>query len=324
MRLYNTEDIEHASLVPNCIQKIKNRYKWRLMHGGCPNIKHKPKNKKTSYNRRRKKNLKTRKKYAGDSGSFRHSHYGFKWDRQSCWMDASLMALFYPESMYSIVYPFFNQNNNSKIREVKNTLLQSITEMRNPDAQPELHGLRSILAQHIQTREQEFAFQVENQLGYVFYFLQEILKMFNVECMRAIAPTGTNYKKLYVMEMEFCNNNTVEQCLSKTYKKWSFHKKIADYMIIELIDGDGKYSVQPQENIRFLNQEWSLCSMIVFDCSHFISYVKESGKWFLYDDTRSLSHQELDIYSFGSFYRNGTCQFRYGKNNTFFFYTRRF
>jgi len=289
------------------------------MHGGCPN---KIPTRNTPRHKIRGRQKQTRKKYAGEFNTFKHSHYGFKWDRQSCWMDASLMALFYPESLYTILNPFFNQNTNSQIHEVKQTLLQSISEMRDANGQPELHGLRTILAQHIQTRDQKYAFQVENQLGYVFYFLQELLKMFNVKCMRAIAPEGKNYQKLYVMEMEYCNNNTVEQCLRHTYKKWSFHNNIADYIIIELIDDDGQYSVQPQETIRFLNQQWSLCSMIVFDCSHFISYVKEGGKWFLYDDTRSLSHQELDSYSFGSFYSNGSCKFQYGKNNTFFFYTR--
>jgi len=312
-----------------CSPQIPNRYKWRLMHGGAPNTYYnkrnnqKRKNKHThTYTKMRNCRSKTRKKCAGDWNSHTHNHFGFKWDRQSCWMDASLMSLFYPDAMYSAIHPFFQQNNNRNIHDVKQTLLRVISEMRDPLAQPALHGLRSILAQHIQTRDQEYAFQIENELGYVFYFLQELLKMFDANCMRAIEPGGVNYKKLFVMEMEFCNNNSVEQCLRNTYKKWSFHDKIADYMIIELTDDDGQYSVRPQEWISFLDERWELCSMIVFDCSHFISYVKENHKWFLYDDTRSLSHKEFDMYDFGTFYSNGSCRFQYGKNNTFFFYTR--
>lgn len=290
------------------------RRSWRLMHGGCPNTK--------KHKKRSRRRIRMSKRCAGEGNTFRHSHYGFEWNMQSCWMDASLMALFYPDSLYSIVSTFFLQNNNKQIADVKNTLVKCISEMRSPTSIPSLHGLRSILARHIRTLDQKYAFQLENELGYVFYFLQELLKMFDVKCMRARPPDGENFKKLYVMEMEHCNNITVEQCLQKKYKKWIFHSELAHYMIIELIDEDGKYSVKPQETISFLKHKWSLCSMIVFDCSHFISYIKQDGKWFLYDDTRSLSHKELDPYAFGSFYRNGHCHFKYGKNNTFFFYTR--
>ena len=311
---------KNKSKTKQCItSKIKNRYQWRLMFGGCSNRKYHKTIKRTRT--KRKSYKKKHKRYAGEWNAIQHNHFGFKWDRQSCWMDASLMALFYSDALYSSLYPYFNNNTNSKINDVKETLLQCISEMRSPNAQPELHGLRSILAQHIKTREQKYAFQLENELGYVFYFIQELLKMFNVKCMRAVSPEGKNYQRLFVMEMDSCNNNTVEQCLSSAYQDWTFHEDIANYMIIELIDEDGKYSVQPQENIRFLGKEWNLCSMIVFDCSHFISYVKERNKWYLYDDTRSLSHKELDPYSFGSFYSNGSCRFQYGKNNTFFFYT---
>lgn len=285
----------------------------RLQHGGRPNTPH--------------TKLKQRRQKAGSLGTpfgttFKHSPYGLQWDRQSCWMDASMMALFYPEAMYNVLHPMFEYNNNKRISEVRDVMCQTVREMRDPEGQPHLHGLRSLLTNFAHTRDQKYAFQIENEMGYVFYFLQEILKLFNADCTRALSPYRKNYSKLYVMEMEFCNSNTIEQCLESTYKDWTFDSNIAKYMIIELIDEEGKYSVQPQEHIGFLDYQWTLCSMIVFDCSHFVSYVKESGQWYLYDDTRSRSHQALDPYDFGSYYNKGMCQFQYGKQNTFFFYTR--
>lgn len=289
------------------------RRRIRLQYGGRPNrIQTKMKQKKKN------------KKAAGDDFNVVHPHnqYGLRWDRQSCWMDASMMALFYPESMYNIMYPMFRSNVNTRLKCVQDTLCQVVSEIRAPQGTPELHGLRSMLTEFTNTRDRKNAFQIENQMGYVFYFLQELLRLFNVECTRARSPYRKNYSKLYVMEMEFCNNNSVEQCLSNTYKDWTFDSTIAKYMIIELIDENEKYAVQPQESIQFLDLEWTLCSMIVFDCSHFVSYVKEDNKWYLYDDTRSLSRQPLDHYDFGTYYHKGSCHFQYGKQNTFFFYTR--
>lgn len=287
----------------------------RLQNGGCPNRRFRHFNCDT-HNRKKKK-------LAGVlSVHEQHNPYGLQWDRQSCWMDASMMALFYPEQMYNIIYPAFASNANTRVKDVRDTLCQIVSEMRSPQGAPHLHGLRSLLTNYANTRDQKYAFQTENQMGYVFYFLQELLRLFNVDCTRARSPYRKNYSKLYVMEMELCNNTSVEQCLSSTYKNWTFDANIAKYMIIELIDEDGKYSVRPQESVQFVGYEWTLCSMIVFDCSHFVSYVKEDGKWFLYDDTRSLSHQPLDPCNFGNYYKKGSCQFQYGKQNTFFFYTR--
>ena len=302
----------HSTFSPICsarTMKKSSRRLVRLQYGGYPN------------NRSLQKH-KTHKKAGKPFSRLSHSQFGMQWDRQSCWMDASLMSLFYPDAMCNIIYPMIQKSTNSKLSDVKHTLLQTISELREPNGQPHLHGLRSMLSDCIQTRDQRYAFQVENQLGYVFYFLQELLKLFNVDCTRAIQPHGKNYTRLYVMEMEYCNNSTVEQCLHSTYENWNLHDDLAKYMIIELIDDNGKFAVKPQENVFFLDYEWTLCSMVVFDCSHFVSYVNDGGNWYLYDDTRSLSHQELDPYEFGSFYSKGSCHFEYGKNNTFFFYTR--
>lgn len=299
---------KQCTLANTCTRKQPyslHRRTHRLQYGGYPNA---PKNR--------------HKKLAGDIELRQHSPFGLQWDRQSCWMDASMMAMFYPDAMHNILYPMFESNTNRRLANVRQTICQTIGEMRSPHGVPHLHGLRSMLTEFANTRDQKYAFQVENQMGYVFYFLQEILRLFGADCTRALAPHRNNYSKLYVMEMELCRNNSVEQCLASTYKHWTFDDNIAKYMIIELIDEDGKYSVRPQERIEFVDYEWTLCSMVVFDCSHFVSYVKEGNQWFLYDDTRSLSHQTLDPYDFGSYYNKGGCQFQYGKQNTFFFYTR--
>ena len=129
---------------------------------------------------------------------------------------------------YNVLHPMFEYNNNKRISEVRDVMCQTVREMRDPEGQPHLHGLRSLLTNFAHTRDQKYAFQIENEMGYLFYFLQEILKLFNADCTRALSPYRKNYSKLYVMEMEFCNSNTVEQCLENTYKDWTFDSNIAN------------------------------------------------------------------------------------------------
>jgi hypothetical protein len=186
---------------------------------------------------------------------------------------------------------------------------------------PHLHGLRTLLAdQFLRTRDQKYAFQRENELGYVFYFLQEFLKLFDADCMRGVPPhyTVDRERKVYVMEVDACHGEPFSECLARNYKGWTFADSFFKFMVIELV---GK-TVQPEERITFEAAEWTLCSMIVFDCSHFISYLKQGEQWYLYDDNRSMSHKTLQPYEFGNFYERGTCRFRYGVENTFFFYVR--
>jgi hypothetical protein len=256
----------------------------------------------------------------------RHSSRGLEWDRQSCWLDASLMSLFYPDSMHAVLLPMIQNavpSSSADIESARTTLLQVIAEMRDPAGAPQLHGLRAILAKCAITSEQKDAFQVEDRFGYVFYFVQELLKLFDAPCTRAIPPGKTYYKRLYVMEMKECAATSIEACLESSYRDWQFEEgTLAKYMVIELIDEDGHYAVKPQERITFRGFQWTLTSMVVFDCNHFVSYINDGTKWLLYDDTRSLSHKELAPYEFGTFYNTGSCKYQYGKNNTFFFYTR--
>ena len=108
----------------------------------------------------------------------------------------------------------------------------------------------------------------------------------------------------------------LEACLHKNYADWEIAHRSMHYLFIELV-GD---SVKPQQKLSFNGKQWELHSMIVFDCNHFISYIKQAGQWYLYDDTRSLSHIGLQPYTFGQTYSKGGCQFRYGRENSFFFY----
>lgn len=262
----------------------------------------------------------------GAVSDFAHTPYGPSWNAQSCWMDSSLMALFYPDAMFKVMYPLFARSTTSNDSHIRTTLLQIINEIRVPGGQPSLHGFRNMLATKTSmTGDQKFAFQKEHEFGYVFYFLQEIQKLFSVPCIRARPPYGKRYRRLYVLELEACGIDgtaTVESCLAKTYRRWSFHPSSSTirHLMIELLDEE-KHRVQPQERMQFQGKYWSLCSMIVFDCSHFVSYVKQGVQWYLYDDTRAISHLELKPCEFGKhYYEKGGCRYQYGVQNTFFFY----
>lgn len=254
-----------------------------------------------------------------------HTRQGFEWDAQSCWMDSSLMAMFYPDPIYDVLYHQFAESQ-VKYNNIREVLMDIVKELREPDGHPTLHDLRSILAEQTpMTGDQKFAFQREHTFGYVFYFLQEIQKLFGIKSMRAIPPYGTQPRDLHVLEMERCGSksqDTVQSCLARTYEGWSFVDTDVRHMFIELIDED-RYQVKPQETITFQGHTWQLCAMIVFDCSHFVTYVKQSGQWYLYDDTRALSHLQLQPHEFGrKYYTKGTCRYQYGVQNTFFFYVR--
>ena len=66
--------------------------------------------------------------------------FGFPWDSQSCWIDTSLMCMFFPNPMYQILYPMFASNDNPKMKEIKNNLMHIIDDLRHPGDVPTLHG----------------------------------------------------------------------------------------------------------------------------------------------------------------------------------------
>lgn len=253
---------------------------------------------------------------------------GIPWDGQSCWMDSSLMALFFPDKLFRVLYPQFANKSVRGYARIKTTLLQIVDEMRADNGHPSLHEFRSMLTTDTAMRgDQKYAFQPVNSQGYVYYFLQELLKLFAVPCVRAKPPYGVRFRNLHVLEMETCGTDgsaTVETCLAKTYRNWRFHPSSASvrHMIIELLD-ENRHRVQPQERIVFQGKHWELCSMVVFDCSHFVGYLKQDDTWYLFDDTRALSHLEMQSFEFNrGFYQKGMCKFQYGVENTFFFYVR--
>jgi len=250
-------------------------------------------------------------------------YYGFAWDRQSCWIDSSLMALFYPTQIYSVMNPYVEKASSTKrLTKIVNVLKSSIQEIRTPNISPSLHGLRRLFANQFASsnsapRVQKDAFQLENELGYVFYFIQELLHIMGVPPIVMYNNIDDSQQSQWILEVEHCNETTLlESCLEQNYKNWYIEPESMTYLFIELISN----TVKPQEYIRFNDINWELTSMIVFDCSHFISYLKKNNSWYLYDDTRSLSHHGLMPYTFGNFYSKGFCNFQYGKQNTFFFY----
>ena len=242
--------------------------------------------------------------------------FGFPWDSQSCWIDTSLMCMFFPNKMYNILYPLFCKNDNPKIDEIKTNLMHIVEELRNPGEVPTLHNLRTQLVGKIKNHTQEDAFQPLGEQGYVFYFLQEFLRLFDLPAITGKSSRSSKFKKIYIMEVEQCHEESISHCLQKNYSGWTFKPDSLNYMIIELIDRDAR----PEERITFQSKEWELTSMIVFDCSHFVSYLKQGDQWYLYDDNRSLMHTPLLPYSFGQHYHHGSCSFEYGRKNTFFFY----
>jgi hypothetical protein len=230
------------------------------------------------------------------------------------------MALFFPNSMYQILYPMFARNDDPELADIKSTLLRIVAELRSGgDKMPHLHGLRNQLTDKIRNSTQKLAFQPENEQGYVFYFLQEFLRMFKIDATRGRPTPSQPRRRVYVMEIERCQHEPLTACLERNYRKWHFEKDTLQYMIIELID----YNVEAEETISFQDKDWELTAMIVFDCSHFVSYLKKNDGWFLYDDNRSLMQSPLKPYEFGKHYQRGFCKFQYGKKNTFFFYVPR-
>ena len=261
-----------------------------------------------------------RNKVAGTRKGGVMQYFGFPWDRQSCWMDSSLMAMFYPDATYATIYPYIEKMNASpSMHDIMPALTQVISELRTPGIAPSLHGIRSLFAKHFAEKrsaseDQRDAFQVENELGYVFYFVQELLHVMGVPPVTM--SRGRSTRNQWILEIEKCGDDTpLEECLQQNYAGWKI-KSDMTYLFIELV-GD---TVKPQEFIQFNGKAWKLTSMVVFDCSHFISYLKQDGQWYLYDDTRSMSHIGLEPYKFGQSYTKGSCRFQYGRENTFFFY----
>jgi hypothetical protein len=169
-----------------------------------------------------------------------------------------------------------------------------------------------------------------NEYGYVYYFLVEFMKLFKIEPLLAdCASTPGRYMKEHLLEVRADGRlRTMGECLCDRYAKWVFDASTLRYLIVELLrspshSGATKLQMADLEEsgeMSWSGRTWSLQSMIVFDCSHFVAYVRKDGAWLLYDDTRSLDKQPLQAIKFGEVYRSGACAFEYGRKNTFFFF----
>lgn len=238
------------------------------------------------------------------------------------------MSLFFPDKMHSIMLPFLQKNTNPELREIKSHVLDVVAQIRTPGKVGHLHDLRDQLRRFNTTRDQRNAFQPADKFGFVFYFLQEFLRLFDyppllatregrVRTARSLPHSHKKNLKLYVVEVEYCHSETLQKCLETNYRGWTFERESLRYLIIELISHD----VTPQLKMRWQGVRWTLQSMIVFDCSHFVAYVRRGASWYMHDDNRTFQHAPITAYDFGDYYQRGMCHFEYGVKNTFFFYT---
>jgi hypothetical protein len=240
-------------------------------------------------------------------------YYGLQWTKQSCWIDSSLMALFFPERSYHYFYPFIQKGKNTSL---KVQLINIINGLRTPNKLIDIGKLRSMLHDRIKTRTQELAFQSENKYGYVYYFIDEFLKLFCVPPLVGKPYPESDNKRIHILEIDNCHSGTITDCLNTSYSHWSWDVRSLNYLIIELVSDQ----VTPQLHMTWQGVQWTLCAMIVFNCSHFMTYVLVDKKWYIYDDNKSLHNIPLIPMKFGDTYDVGFCSFKYGENNTFFFY----
>ena len=85
-------------------------------------------------------------------------YFGLAWDRQSCWIDSSLMALFFPDRMYKIMMPYIERCSNRRVESVRKNVLRIVQQLRTPGTVGELKDLRQQLLEFQQTRDQRNAF----------------------------------------------------------------------------------------------------------------------------------------------------------------------
>lgn len=272
-------------------------------------------------------------------------YFGPSWSKQSCWLDSSLMALFFPDEMYTIFSNFIQQlvihSHDTRLNGIRNALFQIVDQIRTPTetfVHVNVDEFRSSLHNLAKRRDNKFtteAFEQEGEEGYVYFFILEFLKLFQIPCVQGHGSTPhsrkrrtkrANWENIYIHEIEDCNGSTIEECLQSSYKGWNW-KNPQPYLIVETIENENSVTkIVPQEQLTWNSQSYQLCSMIVYDCSHFVAYVKKGDTWYLYDDGNALRQKPLNenSYEFGTdYYERFHCKFNYSRNNAFFFYTRR-
>jgi len=239
-------------------------------------------------------------------------YYGLSWTKESCWVDSTLMSLFFPDDMFTYFAPFVERyTENMELRQLLKTIIQNIRTPVETNPKHTIRNLRSILRSEVKGNlQRDRAFRPENEYGYVYYFIVEFLKLLHI-------PPSYG-RKSYIVSLRLCQHQSIQQCLQKTS---SITSDINDppYLIIETYEHE---TVFPSEYIKWCERIWKLQAMIVFDCSHFMTYLLKHNKWYIYDDTLSLENKPLRLRQTGEQYKKegGMCQFNFNANNTFLFY----
>lgn len=243
-----------------------------------------------------------------------YRYFGLQMSKKSCWMDTSLMALFFPDKMHNYFSKFVKKLKHPTLQAIKQEIQNIITIINTVNQKYNVDRLRNLLSNFASSSEQRRAFEKENSLGYVYYYLVEFLKLLDVPPIQ-LMKHGVVNKETYILELENCDGTTIQECLDVFLQSWSLMYP-PDYLIIEMTNS----TLVPMENIQVQEKRYQLQSMIVSNCNHFITYVKKGNKWLLYDDFRTLHKKPLTTMEFGQHYVIDDCHFAYGQKNTFFFY----
>ena len=138
------------------------------------------------------------------------------------------------------------------------------------------------------------------------------------------------------------NASLFGDCLRHSYRnhQWSY---VPNMFITEILTSSKPVVID--QTLSFADHTWSLESMIVFNCSHFVAYMRlHDNEWYIYDDVRSLHNKALNKVDLSHYLRLDTddaetlntkldstsddtwcyakngCQFHPGVHNTFVVY----
>lgn len=245
-----------------------------------------------------------------------YDYFGLQMSKKSCWMDTCLMALFFPDKMKMYFSQFVQKSNHSALQNIKEEVENLITLINTKRVISNVDRLRSMLHNYASQQQNPSllrAFEKENSLGYVFYYLVEFLKLFNVPPLHL--QSLSHHKYTHIVELKDCDGSTIQECLNTYLTSWRIIN-LPEYLVIEMTNS----TLVPMEHIDVNGTHFELQSMIVSNCNHFVTHVKKKNKWLLYDDFRTLHKKPLTEMTFGENYIVQNCQFAYGETNTFFFY----
>lgn len=191
------------------------------------------------------------------------------------------------------------------------------------------HALRQLVrVDKTRARALGRAFAPVNVYGYVYYFLVELFRLFRAPCFgkhgrphrhRSKPHKKPKRRRVEVLEVD-CRAPAgakavlFSECLGHTYRahRW-WH--VPRFFVCEILTTSHP-AVIDQRLDGFAGHTWWLASMIVFNCSHFVAYLKvppdahavtpadlddptrmaggaAAAAWYIYDDVRSLHREPL-------------------------------